>query len=278
MELDRAFALVQRGGLATTEALAPAGVPRSAISRAALQGKLVRVARGLYSAGGEVDDLHRPARLGTVSHTTAAHVHGFPLLAPPGRHVTMTHRLRSVPRGVRLHRRTLPPADRVEIHGLPVTTPRRTAADCATWLPEPDAVVLLDHVLRSGAVGGADLAGSPRLLRRLALADARAESPLESLARLVFHHAGLAPELQAIVTDRGTFVARVDFLFREQRLVVEVDGFEYHAGRSHFLRDRERLNTLVVLGFQVLRFGWEDVVHHPDAVVATIRQALRAPR
>jgi len=35
---------------------------------------------------------------------------------------------------------------------------------------------------------------------------------------------------------------------------------------------------LVVLGFQVLRFGWEDVVHHPDAVVATIRQALRAPR
>ena len=80
------------------------------------------------------------------------------------------------------------------------------------------------------------------------------------------------------MTERGTFVARVDFLFRDQRLVVEVDGFEYHADRSHFRRDRERFNALVGLGFQVLRFSWEDVLHRPDQMLATIRRTLRAAR
>jgi len=80
------------------------------------------------------------------------------------------------------------------------------------------------------------------------------------------------------VTERGTFVARVDFLFRDQRLVVEVDGFEYHADRSHFRCARKRSNALVGLGFQVLRFSWEDVLHRPDQMLATIRRTLRAAR
>ena len=32
----------------------------------------------------------------------------------------------------------------------------------------------------------------------------------------------------------------VDMLWREQRLVVEVDGFAYHSGRAAFERDRRR--------------------------------------
>ena len=276
MRVEEAFEAVQQGGLASARQLVDAGVSPAAITLAARTGRLVRVARGLYAAGTEVDDLHRLARIGTLSHTTAAHVHGFPLLAPPGRHVTTAHRRRSVPQGVRLHRSELPAGDLLEILGLPVTTARRTVEDCATWLPEPDAVVPLDHVLRCGAVEPDDLAGSSLLRRRAALADARAEPPLESLARLVFRRAGLAPELQAIITDGGRFVARVDFLFRDQCVVVEVDGFEYHADRSHFRRDRERLNALAVLGFEVLRFSWDDVVHRPHQMLATIRRTLRA--
>ena len=95
---------------------------------------------------------------------------------------------------------------------------------------------------------------------------------------MLFTRAGLSPELQAIVTDAGVFVARVDFLFREEQVVVEVDGFEYHADRAHFSRDRERLNALVALGFQVLRFGWSAIVEGPEAVVGLVRRVLGRAR
>lgn len=35
-------------------------------------------------------------------------------------------------------------------HGIRVTTPARTAFDCAHWLPRADAVVVLDQFLRRG--------------------------------------------------------------------------------------------------------------------------------
>lgn len=67
--------------------------------------------------------------------------------------------------------------------------------------------------------------GEPRAELTVQLADGRAESAGESRSRWVMRVAGLtAPELQVWIRDGDGFAARVDFLFREQRVVVEFDG------------------------------------------------------
>jgi very-short-patch-repair endonuclease len=66
----------------------------------------------------------------------------------------------------------------------------------------------------------------------------------------------------------------VDFCWPEHRLVVEADGFAFHADRGSYRRDRERQNDLERLGWRVLRFTWEDVQGRPEYVVALVRGCL----
>jgi very-short-patch-repair endonuclease len=68
----------------------------------------------------------------------------------------------------------------------------------------------------------------------------------------------------------------VDFLWPQQRLVVEVDGFAYHSDRAAFERDRERDAALVAAGFRVIRVTWRQLVDQPLVVVARIASALVA--
>jgi len=65
-----------------------------------------------------------------------------------------------------------------------------------------------------------------------------------------------------------------DVLFVEERLILEVDGFEYHSAAGDFQRDRERQNLLTLAGYRVLRFTW-DQLEHPDDVLGQVRWALR---
>ena len=86
------------------------------------------------------------------------------------------------------------------------------------------------------------------------------------------------PELQLRVHDeRGGLVARVDFAWPQARLVVEVDGFAYHSSREDVRKDHARAVRLTLLGWRVLRFGWEDVVGRPEHVIAVVREALGWP-
>jgi len=68
----------------------------------------------------------------------------------------------------------------------------------------------------------------------------------------------------------------VDFLWREQQLVVEVDGWEAHRSRSAFEEDRARDARLAVLGYEVVRFTWRQVTRDGATVAKTIRALLRA--
>lgn len=101
---------------------------------------------------------------------------------------------------------------------------------------------------------------------------------LESLCRVLLLNAGLGPpQTQLVVRDRtGKWIGRVDFAWADARLVVEADGFAFHADRKSYRADRRRGNALVLAGWRVLRFSWEDVMEHPDEVVAAVRQALAA--
>jgi hypothetical protein len=184
-----------------------------------------------------------------------------------------------------LHRADLPPRDIVRVDGQRVTSPARTVLDLTRTLPLPEGVAVVDSSLRRGAVPLRELQrraatargpGSSRLIRAVALADPRCESFLESYCRALLHAAGLGPpSTQYVVKDgAGRRLARVDFAWPGCWVIVEVDGFEFHADRSSYRSDRRRINALELAGWLVLRFSWEDVVGNAPYVVACVAAAL----
>jgi very-short-patch-repair endonuclease len=111
--------------------------------------------------------------------------------------------------------------------------------------------------------------------RVLAVADTRSESVLESRSRVLWLAAALpAPVQQAVIRCDGRFVARVDFLWQEARLIVEVDGMGKYADPAALRDEKRRQNELVALGYKVLRFTWADIVGRPDHVVAQVARFM----
>jgi very-short-patch-repair endonuclease len=78
------------------------------------------------------------------------------------------------------------------------------------------------------------------------------------------------PERQVDLGD-DEWIGRVDFLFRGARIVVEVDGAEFHDGLLDRQRDEQRDARLQAAGWYVLRFRWADIVDRPAAVARSIR-------
>jgi very-short-patch-repair endonuclease len=66
----------------------------------------------------------------------------------------------------------------------------------------------------------------------------------------------------------------VDFLWRREWLIVELDGWESHRTRSAFEADRARDARLSVLGHTVLRFTWRQIEQDPRGVARTVRGLL----
>ena len=77
--------------------------------------------------------------------------------------------------------------------------------------------------------------------------------------------AGLSVVPQVTIRERG-LTARPDLVDEGLRIVLEADSFEWHGGRSALTRDARRYNLLVVNGWLVLRFAWEQVMHEPGYV------------
>jgi very-short-patch-repair endonuclease len=66
----------------------------------------------------------------------------------------------------------------------------------------------------------------------------------------------------------------VDLVWHAQRVVVEVDGYEFHSSRQPFERDRIRDAELQAAGYGVLRVTWRQIVHEPEAVLARLAALL----
>jgi very-short-patch-repair endonuclease len=77
---------------------------------------------------------------------------------------------------------------------------------------------------------------------------------------------------QAIAANGKRF--EVDFLWPEDRLVIETDGRGYHDNPVAFERDRFRDRALHVAGYRVVRFTRNQIRDEADAVVAAIRRLL----
>ena len=92
--------------------------------------------------------------------------------------------------------------------------------------------------------------------------------------------------LDALVSFRATaklhgfervHVARVDFLFPDHGVVVEVSGSRGHSSAADRAKDARRRNELQRLGRLVLEFTYEDLMNRRPYVLQTLREALRTP-
>jgi very-short-patch-repair endonuclease len=113
----------------------------------------------------------------------------------------------------------------------------------------------------------------PRRFRRLrGLVDGRAESGSETLVRLMLRALGRRAELQVVI--RG--VGRVDLVV-DGWLVIECDSKAFHSSWEQQREDRRRDQALAALGYVVYRPIAEDILYHPDAVVAALKGLLALP-
>jgi very-short-patch-repair endonuclease len=83
--------------------------------------------------------------------------------------------------------------------------------------------------------------------------------------RLCRRHRITTPETNALI--HGYLV---DFVWRDRRLIVEVDGYRYHRAPTRFERDRERDVELAMKGWRTLRFTWRQVMTRGEWVAAAI--------
>jgi very-short-patch-repair endonuclease len=80
------------------------------------------------------------------------------------------------------------------------------------------------------------------------------------------------PELNALL-DLDGFKIEADCLWRERRLILELDGGKAHRTRSAFESDRERDRRLQAAGWRVVRVTWRQM-DHPAALLADLRRLL----
>jgi very-short-patch-repair endonuclease len=163
--------------------------------------------------------------------------------------------------GIVLHRSTtLIARHRTRLEGIPLTTPARTLFDLKS---------LLSPARFSAAVREAEFL---RLPINQPLDSDRARTDLEQLMLSICRRHRLPTPEVNVKVDRY----EVDFLWRQEQLIVEVDGWEAHRSRSAFEEDRGRDARLALLGYQVVRFTWRQGTTNRAQIAKTIRSLLRA--
>ena len=219
-----------------------------------------------------------------LSHRSAARLWG---IANGGTYRIDVTAPRSVrpKRGVRLHRPlSLDALDTTTHEGIPVTSVAQTLLDLAAPTYRVNVGRLLheasvQEVLDMRAVW-AVLARSPRApgARRVDEA-AREEVPfsrsgLESAAWQAFREFGAPlPGANEWVWD-GEKLVEVDFVWRDARLIVEVDGDRYHSTRWRRRQDAAKTAALRAQGWNVLRFSDVQVAGAPAQMVAAVLTSI----
>jgi very-short-patch-repair endonuclease len=273
-----ALADAQHGVVARAHLL-NAGFTERQIDRRVQAKRLHRLYYGVYAVGHRrltVEGRWMAATLatgGVLSHATAATA--WALRRSSGViHVTVARDTgRARRQGIKVHRSTtLAPRDTTVHAGIPITTPARTIIDLARTLDGRALEHVIDLADQRGLVDFADLrqansASLQAVLSRYSPAPTRSELE-EALLRLCDDHGIPRPETNTHIEG-----IEVDFVWRDRRLIVEVDGFAYHRSPESFERDRARDVTLKMAGWEVLRFTWRQLENRAGWVAAAITGA-----
>jgi very-short-patch-repair endonuclease len=281
-----------QNGVVHRTQLAEAGLGRSAIAHRVARGRLHRFHRDVYLVGhpvppplaAETAALLASGRGAVLSHASAGCLWGF-ATADTDVHVTIMARHRTHRDGVRVHCvRSLAVTDVRRRDGLLVTAPSRTLLDLAetTSLEELERAVA--EARRLGLVRDGELEAQMahshgrhgvkplRVVIERESGPAFTRSQAERRLLKLIRNARL-PSPRCNVPAAGH---EVDFLWPEQKLVVEIDGYAFHRSRTAFETDRKRDADLQLAGYRVLRITWRRLDDEPEAVIAQIATALAA--
>jgi very-short-patch-repair endonuclease len=248
------------------------GLTEIAIRRRVSAGRLHRIHRGIYAVGHAGLTDHGRWKAATLavprsllSHRSAGEL--WQLLRPKGGIPQITVPYPASPgrrQDIRIFRSRTLAAGRTTIRdGIPVTMPSRTIADLA-------CVATANEIRR--ATREAESRGLPLGVDHVSTkTDSDLEDDFFDLCR---RYQVPLPEKRAHI---GPY--RVDFLWRAQRLVAEVDGYIYHRGRQAFRDDRDRDVWLEVQGFTVVRFDDTRIGDDPAGIADDVLELLarRAP-
>ena len=253
-----------RSRVRSREELLVQGWTERGLSRAASSGRLLRLGRGRYLESEEWRALSPELRLlarvvatapaqgprAAFCLESAAVLHGLPLYGFRGRQVHVLQpgrRSATASPQVKRYVAGSVAGDVTTVLGLPCTTLDRTVLDLARLAPDDRALVCLDAAVRrrfpvprgeptsaEARVWLGTLAASPSMApgargrrkaaRLLALADAGAESPLESVARLRLRSLGYDVATQVAVRAPHGGWYHFDLELEGLDVLCEVDG------------------------------------------------------
>jgi hypothetical protein len=278
------------------------GFPPSAVRRGLGRGELRTVVRGVFVRAhlpdtieiraGAVAKAARPHHVVTDRtaawiHGVDAHVYGEHDVIPPVETCALRGHEPTVLAGVDGRTRDLLPCDVMQVHGVCVTTPLRTALDLGCCLRRREAFGVLVAVARLHGLTSHDYAralgryhrrrGVVQLRDLVPLVDPRIESEREAWVFLEIADAGLPlPEPQVWVDVDGVPTYRLDFAYRHRRVCVEYDGREAHAAPDQRLRDEHRRAWLREQGWAVIVVREGDFSgDRLDAWLGQLREALK---
>jgi very-short-patch-repair endonuclease len=298
-------------GVITRAQLRALGLGDRAVSRRVAKGRLHRLHQGVFRVGPLVGPYGREMAAllacgagARVSHGSAAWLHDVRPRTPdtwpaevtvPGIRVVRRPGIRVYRagpgwgrgpgrgRGRGRGRNGGAPSDEVAtVHGIAVTSPGRTLLDLAAVLPTAELERAVARAERAGLVTLGDLArlvarhrGRPGIAK-LAGVIGRPEGPALTRSEL---ERRFVDAVRALGFPRPRFnvlVAghEVDGWFEAERLVVELDGREFHGSWTSQANDRRRDRELAALGIQVIRITWDDLTRHFDKTMLSLAMAL----
>ena len=204
-----------------------------------------------------------------LSHRSAAALLGLRPTARGRVEVTVRGRGTRPRTGIQVHHAALRPDEATTHDGIPVTLPGRTLVDLAgvlsadqlrRALEQAEILRVLDTAaLRSAARGRRGARALTALLDEREIGIRHTRSELEQRFLEFLRYAGLPLPETNVPLDVGGRSIEVDCLWRDPRLVVELDGLGTHQTLRRFEGDRERDRALATAGLTVVRITWRQL-------------------
>ena len=293
-DVEIARRAARQNGIVTTRDLAAIGIAGRMVTVRVRRGQLHPIFRGVYAVGHPV--------LGQTAFFTAAVLacgDGAVLSHhAAAAHLGLLRRDNRLPEvivpasagrkidGIRPHRSRLDERDICQRSGLRVTRPARTILDVAATKPFKALRRMVRQALAERKVDLRRLLdvlhrhprhrGAARLRAVIADGPAPTRSDLEDLALDLLDAAGIdRPEVNPGLRLDGRAVFP-DLLFRDERVVIELDGRRWHHDLLTQQDDADKQAMLEARGYRVLRITWWQIVDHPRQTIARIRAALAA--
>jgi very-short-patch-repair endonuclease len=229
---------------------------------------------------------------GAVSHTSAAWLWEMRIPTFKAPTITVSNNRRKPSPDVNVHYCALPLRDVTNLGPIRLTTPSRVLVELAGVLAEEELEICMDDAFRRrltspprlrwqcSTTAGRGKKGS-RLINEILAArrgGAAPHSGLETKIGRALRNSDLPqPVAQYSIADRGRFIARVDFAWPDEMVLLECESYTWHSGRQEWRRDTARLNEVVSLGWLALR-GTEEDACDPHDLVEKLRRVLRERR